>query len=103
MRRESSKEKCKKRWWTVGTIYHTDDIAVFGTNTEEQAARTMVTLKRGHEEGLTLNRDKYLFNQSEVTFLGHVLNEKRIAADSEKCNTIQNYSAERNYSVLWEY
>ena len=64
-----------------------DDILVWGTNQEEHDE----ILEAGCEQiNLTLNKEKCQFRVPEVTYIGHILNDKGIQPDPEKVRAIQD-------------
>ena len=67
-----------------GIVCHIDDVLVFGKDKEEHDARLHAALKRIQAAGLTLNREKCIFHESHVTFLGHVIDCSSISPDPRK-------------------
>lgn len=47
-----------------------DDILVWGRNEEEHNRRLKAVLQKCKEINLTLNKDKCLFNKSEIVYIG---------------------------------
>ena len=70
-----------------------DDVLVHGRSQEEHAERLIKVLNRLQAEGLTLNQEKCKFSQSQVPFLGQVVNESGILPDPSKVAAIQNVRA----------
>ena len=56
-----------------GLLCHIDDILVFSKDAKEHEARLHAVLSQVQAAGVTLNRDKYQFYQSSITFLSHVI------------------------------
>ena len=54
-----------------GVVCQMDDILVFGKSYHEHDQRLRAALKRIRNAGLTLNKEKCQFSQTEVKFLGH--------------------------------
>ena len=67
-----------------------DDILVWGTNQEEHDERLEAVLNRCEQINLTLNKEKCQFRVPEVTYIGHILNDKGIQPDPEKVRAIQD-------------
>ena len=83
-----------------GVLNVADDILVFGKDHNEHKERLVSVMSRLAECGLTLNPEKCKFGLSEVTFLGHVISEKGVAADPGKVEAVVNARAPRNVSEL---
>ena len=66
------------------TLCLLDDVLIFGKTQEEHDQRLAEALIRIQSAGVTLNKDKCVFNTSTLTFLGHVLVKDGISADPEK-------------------
>ena len=69
-----------------------DDILVHARNHEEHRQRLQKVLLRLQESGLTLNAEKCQFFQTEVKFLGQIIDDKGIRPDPGKIAAIQNVS-----------
>ena len=67
-----------------------DNILVWGTNQEEHDERLEAVLNRCEQINLTLNKEKCQFRVPEVTYIGHILNDKGIQPDPEKVRAIQD-------------
>ena len=67
-----------------------DDILVYGRTTEEHDERLVRVLHKLRQAGLTLNRDKCQFSQTQVKFLGQVIDGSGVRPDPEKVRAIQN-------------
>ena len=61
-----------------------DDVLIFGKTQEEHDQRLAEALTRIQSAGVTLNKDKCVFNTSTLTFLGHVLDKDGISEDPGK-------------------
>ena len=72
-----------------GTVCLMDDILVHGKNPEEHDQRLNQVLLRLQEAGLTLNQGKCQFTQSEVKFLGQVIDHSGVRPDPDKVMAIQ--------------
>ena len=60
----------------------------------------MVVLRRIQSAGVTLNKDKCKFSMSQVSFLGHIIDETGIRADPEKTAAIHNIEPPRTIPEL---
>ena len=60
----------------------------------------MVILRRIQSAGVTLNKYKCKFSMSQVSFLGHIIDETGIRADPEKTAVIQNIEPPRTIPEL---
>ena len=76
-----------------GVVCMMDDVLVHGRSQEEHDERLIKVLNRLQAEGLTLNQEKCKFSQSQVPFLGQVVNESGITPDPSKVAAIQNVRA----------
>ena len=79
-----------------GVVCMIDDILVHGCTVEEHDDRLTKVLQRLEEAGLTLNREKCQFSQSQVKFLGQVVDRNGICPDPEKVAAIQNVKLPSN-------
>ena len=66
---------------TLGAIF-------FAADKEEHDLRLRAVLNRMAEAGTALNMEKCLFQQTELKFLGHVLNQDGVSPDPEKTRAI---------------
>ena len=68
-----------------------------GRTTEEQLK---LTLKQIKEAGATLNRDKCSFGQSNIKFLGHIIDKDDISADPDKTRSISEMNTPNNVTEM---
>ena len=61
-----------------------DDIIVYSQTVEEHAQPVRDVLGRLRDNGFVLKRAKCVFGVEELPFLGHVVGDGRLAADSVK-------------------
>ena len=80
-----------------------DDVLIFGKTKEEHNIRLTKALNRIHSAGVTLNREKCLFGQDNIKFLGHVVNKQGISADPDKVAAIAHMKAPQNISALHRF
>ena len=71
-----------------GVLCHVDDTLVFGATPEEHDKRLQAVLERIKEAGVTLNAEKCQFSQTQITFLGHIINHHGILPDPRKTAAI---------------
>jgi len=83
-----------------GVLCHVDDILIYGKDMAEHNSRLHATLHRIKTAGITLNKDKCHFNQRQITFLGHVIDQNGISPDPKKTAAIQKMTAPTSVSEL---
>ena len=83
-----------------GIVCQMDDVLIFGRTKDKHDIRLMKALDRIHSAGVTLNREKCLFGQDSLKFLGHVVNKYGISADPDKVTAIKQMEAPQNISAL---
>ena len=86
-----------------GIVCQMDDVLIFGKTKEEHDIRLTKALDRIHSAGVTLNREKCLFGQDNIKFLGHVVNKQGISADPDKVAAITQMKAPQNISALRQF
>ena len=72
----------------AGVVCHLDDILVIGRNQREHDERLRAVLDRLVKCGLTLNIDKCAFSQSELPYLGQIIDGDGIRIDPGKVKAI---------------
>jgi len=77
-----------------------DDVAVADKTFPEHVARIREVLDRCRKHGITLNKDKFHFAQEKIHFVGYVLSNEGIGADSSKVQAIQDFPEPSNRSEL---
>ena len=77
-----------------------DDIVVFGSSQKEHDERLHKVLEKMKQEGLTLNKEKCQFAQSEIKFLGHIIGKDGVKIDNEKLEAILNMPKPENVTDL---
>ena len=65
-----------------------DDIIVWGKTKTEHDNRLRNVLRRIRDYGIKLNKDKCIFNVSEVTYLGRALTSEGVKPDPRKMKAI---------------
>ena len=81
-----------------GVICMMDDILVFGSTPEEHNERLDAILDRLATAGITLNRGKCVFGQTQVRFCGYVLDATGISPDPSKVSALVNMPPCENVS-----
>ena len=71
---------------------------IYGKTEEEHHRRLVTVLEKLKREGVTLNKEKCQFYATEVSFLGHIVNDREVSPDPEKTRAIQNVSRPTNIS-----
>ena len=67
-----------------------DDIIVYGKNQAEHDQNLEAVLQRIKDKGLTLNKQKFLFGVSEITFFGFKISAAGVSPDDQKIDAIKN-------------
>ena len=83
-----------------GIVCQIDDVLIYGTDQTNHDARLKAALTRLEQVGVTLNEEKCSFSQSEIKFLGHIINEQGVSADPEKTVAIKDMKAPTNVSEM---
>ena len=83
-----------------GVICHIDDFLIFGANKSEHDQRLHAALTCLQGAGVTLNGDKCLFGQTQIKFLGHVIDHDGIHFDPDKVEAIVKVSPPTNIVQL---
>ena len=72
-----------------GYVCLMDDILIFGKSKAAHDNRLHAVLQRLQQAGITLNREKCLFSQSSVKFVGHLVGQGEVKPDPDKVKAIQ--------------
>ena len=83
-----------------GVVCLVDDVLVYGKDQEEHDERSRAVMERLQHERLTLNREKCMFSQSRVKFLGHVIDQSGISPDPDKIAAICRLKQPENVSEV---
>ena len=83
-----------------GTANISDDVIVYGSDQAEHDRRLEKVLTRLKERGLTLNKDKCVFNMSKLTFMGLVLSQQGIGPTEEKVKAVKEAREPQNVSEV---
>ena len=71
-----------------GVLVYLDDILITGRNEQEHLSNLDKVLTKLEEAGLRLNKDKCQFMQSEVVYLGHVIDRTGLHSDKGRIQAI---------------
>ena len=77
-----------------------DDVLIFGANRAEHDARLIAVLERLQAARVTLNPENCKFCQTEVKFLGHLIDARGIRADPQKTSAILEMEPPHNITEL---
>lgn len=83
-----------------GTEAIIDDVLIYGTNREEHDKRLEAVIRRIHESGLKLNRDKCEFRKGEVEYFGHRISAEGISPTEDRVRAISEMPAPCNVAEL---
>ena len=83
-----------------GTANISDDIIIFGSDTDEHDRRLEQVLVRLEEKGLTLNKEKCVFHMPKLTFMGLVLSQRGIGPTEEKVKAVTETCEPQNASEV---
>ena len=83
-----------------GVVSHMDDVLIFGQDKTEHDNRLTAVLTTRQSARVTLNKDKCLFGQDRLTFLGHVIDKNGISADPDKMTALTKMKSPDNVSEL---
>ena len=81
-----------------GVVCMMDDVLVHGQTSEEHDKRLEKVLQRLQEAGLTLNKQKCHFSQTQVKFLGQIIDRDGVHPDPDKVRAIQEFYQPKNVS-----
>lgn len=86
-----------------GVLVFQDDVCITGINRIEHMKRLKEVLRRLQEAGLTLRKDKCVFFQSEISYLGYIIDKNGIRKNPVKVNAIMQAAAPKNVSELQSF
>ena len=82
-----------------GVVGLINDLLIYGKTEEEHHRQLVTVLGKLKREGVTLNKEKCQLYATEISFLGHIVNEKGVSPDPEKTRAIiQNVPRPTNVS-----
>lgn len=77
-------------------IVYVDDILIYGRTVEEHETNLKSVLLKLVKSGLKGNKEKCIFNQKEIIFLGHKISKNKIEPIRENTDNILNYKAPKD-------
>jgi len=83
-----------------GTLNISDDILVSGRNQAEHDENLRACFQRLRESGLTLNREKCVFNKENLSFFGYTFSKNGLSADPKKIADIVSMPNPTNASEV---
>ena len=86
-----------------GVLCVMDNILIFGTTRQEHNSRLQAVLKCLSSAGITLNSRKCEFCKTNLTFLGHVIDQRGITANPNKTAAIQQMETPKAVSELCRF
>ena len=87
----------------TGIVGVADDIAVFGSTTEEHDTNLHNLMKVAAQHGLVFNSEKCVVKQSTITFFGMVYDANGAHPDPGKVDDINNLTPPNNKTQLQEF
>ena len=86
-----------------GVIVYLDDVLITGKTNEDHMRSLDTVLTRIQEAGLLLKKEKCLFMEKSVTYLGHTIDANGLHLMTEKVEAIREAPRPRNVSQLKSY
>ena len=83
-----------------GIVCLMDDVLVHGRYQKEHDQYLEAILERLTESGLTLNKDKCVFSQPQVKFLGQLLTASGVCSDPDKVSAVVQMRQPANVSEV---
>ena len=84
-------------------VVYLDDILITGKNEQEHLSNLDKVLTKLEKAGLRLNKDKCRFMQSEVMYLGHVIDRTGLHPDKDRIQVITEAPTPQNVTELKAY
>lgn len=81
-------------------IIYIDDVLIFAESIEELRKTTEQVMKALEENNLTLNKDKCVYEVTELPFLGHQITRDGLNIDERKVKDLQAFRKPRTLSEL---
>jgi len=88
--------KVVKRMKPGEVLAYLDDVIVPSKTFDEGTQRLEKFFRTLKESGLTIRYDKCKFLQSEITFLGHIVNKDGITPGENKVSAFKNFKVPNN-------
>ena len=83
-----------------GVVCQVDDVLVHAPDQKSHDARLNAVLTRMKEKGVTLNREKCSFSQTQLKFLGHMVDEHGVSPDPDKTAAVREMRPPRNITEV---
>lgn len=83
-----------------GVAVYMDDILVYGDTPEQHDQYLSKVLERVESAGLKLNREKCVFRQNQLHFLGQVIDKTGVKPDPDKVKAIRELPTPQNVQEL---
>lgn len=101
-------EHFQKRMSTIlegleGILCQIDDILIFGSDQKQHDGRLVAALQHIQEVGITRNAEKCEFSQSQLTFLGHIVDKHGVRADPSRIAAIKEMKTPTTVSELGRF
>ena len=77
-----------------------DDIFIYGCNCTEHDERLYAVLQRLQEKALMLNKQKCIFGQPTLKYLGYIFSNRGISPDPSKMEAVHEAMTMRNASEV---
>src|SRR3569833_1500206 len=77
-------------------VVYLDDILIFSKSEEEHQAHVRLVLDVLRREQLYVTKAKSRFAQTEIQYLGHIVNAQGIRPDPKKVSTVQSWPVPKN-------
>ena len=85
---------------TEGAVCLIDDVLVCGSTQSRHDQHLLKVLKKLSEAGLTLNKEKCVFNTTSIKFFEQLVHSTGVKADPDKIQAIQGLKPPTNVSEL---
>ena len=95
--------KTKILSWLKGVKCYLDYVIIYGSSQEEHDTNLKAVMKRIQEAGLQLNKEKCLFSQTTLTFLGHRLSPEGLQPSDGHVTAILNVPAPTDAATLHSF
>lgn len=86
-----------------GVIVYLDDVLITGKTNEDHMRSLDTVLTRIQEAGLLLKKEKCLFMEKSVAYLGHTIDANGLHPITEKVEAIREAPRPRNVCILAKY
>ena len=96
-------ERCMGELNLRDCLIYLDDIIIFSSTFEEHLERLQAVFSRLELHNLKLKATKCEFFKSRVVYLGHVVSEDGIQADSAKLEAVRNWPVPKNVKEVRQF